>query len=78
LKALSRKRTTLDGKWKVVKKYRDFSGGLILMGGLPSNFNLGHFKMAFHLMDPNRNLQNLLPNVSKFRWYVCIFTCFKI
>jgi hypothetical protein len=39
----------------VVEKYKDFSGGLILMGGLPSNFNLGHFKVAFHLMDPDRN-----------------------
>jgi hypothetical protein len=44
-----------------------FSGGLILMGGLPSNFNLGHFKVAFHLMDHDINLQNLLPIVSKFR-----------
>jgi len=25
------------------------------MGGLPSNFNLGHFKVAFHLMDLDRN-----------------------
>jgi hypothetical protein len=39
----------------VVEKYRDFSSGLIFMGGLPNNFNLGHFKVAFHLMDPNRN-----------------------
>jgi len=58
-----RKHTTLDGKWKVVEKYRNFSGGLILMGGLlrlknsqkwnifKSNFNLGHFKLAFQLMD---------------------------
>jgi len=58
-----RKHTTLDGKWKVVEKYRNFSGGLIFMGGLlrlknsqkwnifKSNFNLGHFKLAFHLMD---------------------------
>jgi hypothetical protein len=46
-----------------VEKYKYFLGGLILMVGLPglknsqkwkifkSNFNLGHFKLAFHLMD---------------------------
>jgi len=50
-----RKRITLDGKWKVGEKYRNFWGGLILMGSLPNNFNLGHFKVAFHLMDLDRN-----------------------
>ena len=49
--------------FKVMEKHRDFSEGLILVGGLPrlknsqkwkffkSNFNPGHFKLAFHLMD---------------------------
>jgi len=60
-----RKRTTLGMRnkrwWKNTKI---FFYGLILMGGLPrlkflksekfskSNFNLSHFKAAFHLMDP--------------------------
>jgi hypothetical protein len=38
-----------------------FSGGLILMGGLPSNFNLGHFKVAFHLMDPTEICKTYCP-----------------
>ena len=49
--------------FKEVEKHRDFLEGLILMGSLPrlknsqkkkifkSNFNPGHFKLAFHLMD---------------------------
>jgi hypothetical protein len=49
---------------KEVEKHRDFSGGLILMGGLPrlkisqkmkkisTTISIfGHFKLAFHLMD---------------------------
>ena len=51
-----------NGKWKMVGKYRDFTGGLILMGGLPrlknsqkwkffkSNFNVRHFKLAYHFL----------------------------
>ena len=48
----------------MVEKYRDFSCGLILMGGLPKIKKIlknekfstaisifGHFKLAFHLMD---------------------------
>ena len=47
----------------MVEKYRDFSGGLILIGRLPrlkilksEKFStvisiFGHFKLAFHLMD---------------------------
>jgi hypothetical protein len=49
--------------FKEVEKHRDFAEGLILGGGLPklknsqkqkifkSNFNPGHFKLAFHLLD---------------------------
>jgi hypothetical protein len=49
---------------KEVEKHRDFSGGLILISGLPKLKNsekfskaisiFGHFKLAFHSMDSAR------------------------
>jgi len=70
-------------KW--YEKHRDFLGGLILMGSLPK---LKIFQKQFHFLAisswpstwwiPQKfllwNLQNSLSNVSKFRWYACIFT----